>query len=96
MFVSGTGGGHASGLLDHADLYGYGKIDYLPDAAYPPSGGPDLSDRLLDHSAIEIAGSCDVALDHVARTVNLYAAAGVLLDHLKFVAVVSVSSPRRC
>ena len=29
------------------------------------------------------------ALDHVARTVNLYAAAGVPLDHLKFVAVVS-------
>ena len=31
----------------------------------------------------------NVALDHVARTVNLYTAAGVPLDHLKFVAVVS-------
>ena len=38
-------------------------------------------------------GAVNPALDHVARTVNLYAAAGVPLSHLKFVAVAYGAAP---
>lgn len=68
-------------------IAGYGKIHYLPDAAYKPV--PSRTYRVV-FSLTRGAKSPDKvnpSLDHVARTVNLYAAAGVPLDHLKFVAV---------
>lgn len=68
---------------------GYGKIHYLPNAAYKPQ--PDQTYRIVFSltQAAKAPASVNPALDHVARTVNLYAAAGVPLNHLKFVAIVS-------
>ena len=68
-------------------VHGYGKIHYLPHAAYLPQ--PDRTYKVV-FALSQGAGSpsqVNGALEHVARAVNLYAAAGVPLDHLKFVAV---------
>ena len=70
-------------------VQGYGKIHYLPDAAYRPQADQNYRIVFSITSPSKSPESVNVALDHVARTVNLYTAAGVPLDHLKFVAVVS-------
>ncbi len=70
-------------------VHGYGKIHYLPDAAYRPQADQTYRIVFSITQASKSPASVNAALDHVARTVNLYAAAGVPLDHLKFVAVVS-------
>jgi intracellular sulfur oxidation DsrE/DsrF family protein len=70
-------------------IQGYGKIHYLPNAAYKPQ--PDQTYRIvfsLTHAA-KSPDAVNPGLDHVARTVNLYAASGVPLSHLKFVAIIS-------
>jgi intracellular sulfur oxidation DsrE/DsrF family protein len=66
---------------------GYGKIHYLPDAAYRPR--PDKTYKVVFALSQGSKAPTDLngALWHVARAVNLYAAAGVPLNHLKFVAV---------
>jgi intracellular sulfur oxidation DsrE/DsrF family protein len=65
-----------------------GTIHPLPDAALQP-------DRNQTYKVVfsVTKGSTDPkdlndALDHVARTVNVFASAGVPLDHLKFVVIV--------
>lgn len=68
-------------------ISGYGKIHYLPDAAYKPASSQTY--RIVFSLTLGAKSPDEVnpSLDHVARTVNLYVAAGVPLDHLKFVAV---------
>ena len=68
---------------------GYGKMHYLPDAAYRPQ--PDRTYKIVFSLTQGVKAPTDVngALWQVARTVNLYAAAGVPLDRLRFVAVAS-------
>jgi intracellular sulfur oxidation DsrE/DsrF family protein len=70
-------------------VQGYGKIHYLPDASYRPQADQNYRIVFSITQPSKSPESVNVALDHVARAVNLYAAAGVPLDHLKFVAVVS-------
>lgn len=68
-------------------IQGYGKIHFLPDAAYKPR--PDQTYRIvfaLTKGAAQPT-AVNAGLDHVARTVNLYAKAGVPLTQLRFVAV---------
>lgn len=66
---------------------GYGKMHYLPKAAYKPL--PNATYKVV--FALTHAGAkpdqVSPSLDHVARTVNLYVASGVPLSHLQFVAV---------
>jgi intracellular sulfur oxidation DsrE/DsrF family protein len=68
-------------------IHGYGKMHYLPHAAYKPD--PAATYKVVFGMSIAASkpGEVDPALDHVARAVNLYVAAGVPLSHLKFVAV---------
>ena len=68
-------------------IHGYGKIHILPGAAYQPQAGQTYKVVFSLTKAPKSPGEVNPALDHVARTVNLYASAGVPLDHLKFVAV---------
>lgn len=78
-----------AGFWTTPTIAGYGKIHYLPKAAYRPK--PDQTYRIV-FLATKAAAKPDAvspALDHVARTVNLYTAAGVPLSHLKLVAVVA-------
>ncbi len=70
-------------------IQGYGKIHYLPDSAYRPQADQTYKIVFSITQGSKTPATVNGALDHVARTVNLYAAAGVPLDHLKFVAVVS-------
>lgn len=66
---------------------GYGRIHYLPKAAYQPD--PSQTYRVvfsLTHAGAK-PDKVSPSLDHIARTVNLYVAAGVPLSHLKFVGI---------
>ena len=81
--------GQPAGFWTTPTIHGYGRIHYLPDSAYRPRA--DQTYRIV-FSVTQDAKSpatVNASLDHVARTVNLYAAAGVPLSHLKFVAIVS-------
>jgi intracellular sulfur oxidation DsrE/DsrF family protein len=66
---------------------GFGKIHPLPNAAYQPQKAA------IDKIVFDVTkagnkpGEINPSLEQVARAVNLYASAGVPLDHLKFVAV---------
>lgn len=68
-------------------IHGYGKIHYLPHAAYKPDPAATYKVVFALTAASRMTNAVNPALDHVARTVNIYVAAGVPLDHLKFVAV---------
>ncbi len=67
----------------------YGRVHFLPDAAFKPQ--PDHTYKIVFSltQAAKAPDAVDSGLDRVARTVNLYAAAGVPVSHLKLVAVVS-------
>ncbi|HEY1943983.1 MAG TPA: DsrE family protein [Roseiarcus sp.] len=78
-----------AGFWTTPTVHGYGKIHNLPEAAYRPQADQTYRIVFSITQAAKTPATVNGALDHVARTVNLYAAAGVPLDHLKFVAVVS-------
>jgi len=68
-------------------IAGAGRIHPLRHAAYQPS--PNETYKLVFPltQAGKSPGEASPALDRVARAVNLFASAGVALDHLKMVAV---------
>jgi intracellular sulfur oxidation DsrE/DsrF family protein len=76
-----------AGFWTTPTIQGYGKIHYLPNAAFKPQADQTYKIVFALTQAAKSPGEVNGALDHVARTVNLYHAAGVPLDHLKFVAV---------
>jgi len=79
----------SAGFWSTPTITGYGKIHYLPEAAYQPVSGQTYRIVFSLTQGAKSPGQVNPSLDHVARTVNLYVAAGVPLDHLKFVAVAS-------
>ncbi|GGA49113.1 hypothetical protein GCM10010981_43010 [Dyella nitratireducens] len=64
-----------------------GNYHPLPKAAYQPDPANTYKVVFSLTKGSEKPGEVNPALERVARTVNLYASAGVPLDHLKFVAV---------
>ena len=66
-----------------------GAIHQVPHAAYQPDASATYKVVFAMTRGSAKPGDVNPALERVARTVNLYAAAGVPLDHLKFVAVAS-------
>jgi intracellular sulfur oxidation DsrE/DsrF family protein len=64
-----------------------GNYHPLPKAAYQPNPANTYKVVFSLTKSSDKPGEINPALERVARTVNLYAAAGVPLDHLKFVAV---------
>lgn len=64
-----------------------GHYHPLPHAAYQPDPAATYKVVFAMTRESEKPGQVNPALERVARTVNLYASAGVPLDHLKFVAV---------
>lgn len=66
---------------------GYGKIHYVPKDAYQPAPGETYKIVFALTKAGATPDKVSPSLDHIARTVNLYAAAGVPLAHMKFVGV---------
>ncbi len=73
---------------------GAGKMHPLPHAAYQPN--PAQTYKVVFFITKDGAKPTDVnpGLEHVARAVNLYVAAGVPLSHLKFVAIIAGPSTR--
>lgn len=70
-------------------IHDYGKIHVLSKTAYRPN--PQETYKIvfmLTHPSKNV-NEVNSGLDHVARIVNLYTSAGVPLDHLKIVAVIS-------
>jgi intracellular sulfur oxidation DsrE/DsrF family protein len=84
-----------AGTMDSAGFWttptipGYGKIHYLPNSAFKPQPGKTYKVVFSLTQGAQKPDQVDPALDHVARAVNLYVAAGVPLSKLKFVAVAS-------
>lgn len=70
-------------------IQGYGNIHYLPDSAFKPRPGHTYKVVFSLTQEAKDPTKVNPALDRVARTVNLYVAAGVPLTKLKFVAVAS-------
>ncbi len=68
-------------------IQGYGAIHFLPDAAFKPEADHTYKIVFALTQASKSPDAVNPALDRVARTVNLYVAAGVPLSHLKLVAV---------
>ncbi|HYM27061.1 MAG TPA: DsrE family protein [Steroidobacteraceae bacterium] len=68
-------------------IEGYGKIHPLPKGAYRPDSGQTYRIVFGMTAAAKSPEEVNPALERVARTVNLYASAGVPVSHLKFVAV---------
>ena len=77
----------APGFWTTPTIHGYGRIHYVADSAFKPN--PKHSYKIVFSltQASKAPDAVNAALDHVARTVNLYVAAGVPLSHLKIVAV---------
>jgi intracellular sulfur oxidation DsrE/DsrF family protein len=76
------GAGAPTDFWQTPTLTGAGKMHPLPNAAYQPQKAAIYKIVFDVTKAGEVT-----SLDEVARAVNLYASAGVPLDHLKFVAV---------
>ncbi|MDB6158479.1 MAG: dsrE/DsrF-like family protein [Gammaproteobacteria bacterium] len=68
-------------------LPGLGKMHPLPKAAYQPQRNETYKVVFSVTNAGSKPDEVNPSLDRVARAVNLYASAGVPLNHLKFVAV---------
>ena len=79
----------APGFWTTPTIVGYGKIHPLADAAYQPDKTATYKVVFALTKGPKTPADVNPALDHVARTVNLYVAAGVPLTQLKFVAVAS-------
>lgn len=77
----------ASRFWSTPTIQGYGRIHFLRGAAYQPNPARTYKIVFALTSGVSRPSEVNPALDHVARTVNLYVAAGVPLNHLKFVAV---------
>lgn len=80
-------GAAQTGFWQTPTVVGAGRIHPLPQAAYQPD--PRATYKVVFSLTKGAAKPDEVnpGIDHVARAVNLYVAAGVPLDHLKFVAV---------
>lgn len=70
-------------------IQGAGKIHPLPQAAYQPDAKGTYKVVFALTKGSEKPDQPNPGLERVARTVNLYANAGVPLNHLHFVAVAS-------
>ena len=76
-----------TGFWQTPTIVGAGKIHPLPQAAYQPDPAATYKVVFSLTKAAAKPDAVNPGLDHVARAVNLYVAAGVPLDHLKFVAI---------
>ncbi|BAW80481.1 hypothetical conserved protein [Candidatus Nitrosoglobus terrae] len=69
-------------------IEGFGKMHPLPQSSYQPSKNETHKAIFWLTKAKELK-QVNLALESVARAVNLYASAGVPLGQLKFVAIIS-------
>lgn len=77
----------ARGFWSTPTIHGYGKIHYVADGAYKPRADQTYKIVFTLTTPAKAPDKVNGSLDHVARTINIFTAAGVPLDHLKIVAV---------
>ncbi len=68
-------------------IKGYGPVHVWPQAGLRPDANTTYK-AVFDVTKAGPADKVNPSLDHIARTVNVFAAAGVPLDHLKFVVII--------
>lgn len=78
---------NAPGFWTTPTVPGYGRIHYLPQAHYLPDKNKTYKVVFALTKAAPSPDKVNPALDHIARAVNLYVAAGVPVSHLKFVGI---------
>lgn len=78
---------HPDGFWSTPAIAGYGQMHFLPQGAYRPDPSRTYRVVFTLSRGPQKPSEVNPSLDHVARAVNLYAAAGVPLSHLKFVAI---------
>lgn len=76
-----------SGFWSSPAVPGYGRIHLPPNAAYQPDKSATYKIVFALTKAPKTPSGVNPSLDRVARTVNLYVAAGVPVAHLKLVAI---------
>jgi intracellular sulfur oxidation DsrE/DsrF family protein len=84
---SQSGAGAPADFWQAPTVTGFGKMHPLPRAAYQPQKEATYKIVFSVTKAGDKPGEVSPSLDQVARAVNLYASAGIPLDHLKFVAI---------
>lgn len=75
------------GFWSTPTIPGYGRIHYESKFAYQPQADQSYKIVVALTSGAAKPDQVNPALDHVARIVNLYVAAGVPLSHLKIVGI---------
>ncbi len=86
-FAFAGGAMAAGGSQQKLAIQSAGQIHPVPQAAYQPDRKATYKVVFDLTQAAAKPNQLSPALERVARTVNLYASAGVPLEHLKFVAV---------
>lgn len=79
--------GMTPGFWTTPAIQGFGKMHELPNSAYRPDAGKSYKIVFALTKGAKSPNDVNPALDHVARTVNLYVASGVPVPQLKFVAI---------
>lgn len=77
----------ATGFWSTPTVSGYGKIHYLPQAKYQPEKDQTYKVVFALTHGVAKPDQVNPGLEHIARSINLYVAAGVPVSHLKFVGI---------
>ena len=86
--LCGTVAAQAAGFWQYPAIKGYGPVHVWPGAIDRPNPA-DTYKALFDLTQKgKSFDKLNMGLDHIARAVNTFAAAGVPLDHLKFVIII--------
>lgn len=79
---------HPAGYWQYPAIKGYGPVHPRPDAGQQPDKNTIYKVVFNVTKGSKNMSKPNPGLDHVARAVNVFASAGVPLDHLHFVAVI--------
>ncbi len=86
-FASTVSAQQAPGFWTTPAIKGIGPVHVWPEATLRPRAAATYK-ALFDVTRTGDAQKMNPGLDHIARTVNVFAAAGVPLDHLKFAVII--------
>ncbi|ANJ67154.1 hypothetical protein A9404_06935 [Halothiobacillus diazotrophicus] len=78
---------HPAGFWSYPEIAGYGPVHVWPQAIDRPQPGTTYK-ALFDVTHTKSMDKLNGSLDHVARAVNVFAAAKVPEDHMKFIVII--------
>lgn len=83
-----AGAAQPPGFWQYPAIQGYGPEHVWPGAVERPQAGTTYKALFDLTQGKAAADQVDPGLDHIARTINIFAAAGVPLAHLKFAVII--------